>query len=135
MASVLSVIALCLISIASAQQQQNGRCDVTRDVVTYTRCTECIVNLLRRCPQGTTQTSTGQGLNDCTFRVAIFTRRGCRHSCSSTVITERRCCNGYWGTNCDRKCLNYFHTTGNRYEPFLLPYTRICAYNSPPKLR
>lgn len=103
--SCLVVLALYLISITSAQQQQDGRCDVTREVVTYTRCMNCLLNTFASCPSGTNKTSTGQGLNDCTYRVFIFRFPGCRHSCQSTVVTEARCCDGYWGTNCDRECI------------------------------
>ena len=98
---VLTVFAL----IAIGWAQRDGRCDVTRQVQTYTACTECIVNEFLSCPRGTVQTSTGQGLADCDYRFLFFIRPGCRHSCLSTVVTEAKCCNGYWGTNCDREYL------------------------------
>jgi len=97
--SLRLVLTFYLISFTLAQQQQDGRCDVTRDIITYTNCVLCSINAFVPCPRGTIKTSTGQGLNDC--RSFIF--QGCRHSCLSTVVMEERCCDGYWGTNCDRK--------------------------------
>ena len=95
----LVFVVLTLIAIGWAQR----RCDITRQILTYTACTECIVNEILSCPRGTVQTSTGQGLADCEYRFLFFIRPGCRHSCLSTVVTEERCCSGHWGTNCDRE--------------------------------
>ena len=107
----LVLIVFTLISITWAQQ--DGRCDVTRQVLTYTACRECFVNELFSCPSGTVQTSTGQGIADCTYRFFFFIRSGCRHSCLTTVVTEERCCDGYWGTNCDRECISQIHVQAN----------------------
>ncbi|XP_065909400.1 stabilin-2-like isoform X2 [Dysidea avara] len=95
------VFLVLLISCSSSivrTQQQEGRCDITEPVVTYTSCLACRLNEFVSCPAGTTQTTTGQGISGC--RIFLFIT-GCRHRCVSTRVVQERCCDGYWGTNCD----------------------------------
>ena len=100
MSALVFLVLLSSCAVMQAQQQK-GRCDITQDVVTYTSCAFCFLNAGTICPNGTTQTTTGQGIGDCTIFLFIT---GCRHRCLSTRVVTERCCDDYWGTNCDREC-------------------------------
>lgn len=106
MAEVIrTTLALCVILLPSVLRAR--RCDRQVDSFVWSNCLECSVNafLLNPCPSGYSQITSGEGVQRCSYLVhfgfnfGLMSVPGCQHNCSRKV-TQRQCCEGFWGTDC-----------------------------------
>ena len=83
------------------------RCDKQIDSFVRSNCMECSVNAFfqRPCPSGYQQVTSGEGEQSCAYSVFFgfnfgsMRVPGCQHNCSRK-ITQKECCAGFWGQDC-----------------------------------
>ncbi|XP_069142065.1 stabilin-2-like [Argopecten irradians] len=80
-------------------------CNDTSTVTFRTKCVSCSDNADVECPSGTRKLTSNRGLSDCSYIVQFMgleiSSSGCRHTCLEQIQIPK-CCDGYWGQNCDR---------------------------------
>uniref|UniRef100_A0A8C5M7K7 Stabilin 2 n=1 Tax=Leptobrachium leishanense TaxID=445787 RepID=A0A8C5M7K7_9ANUR len=95
-----------LLGICIAQSQTNkikSRCDRKIIIPSHTECLSCALNAAVNCTEGFRKISTGSGIRDCRYSLAIrdytISLPGCRHSCIMETL-QSLCCPGFWGPDC-----------------------------------
>ncbi|XP_053156108.1 stabilin-1 [Hemicordylus capensis] len=98
-------LAICLTSTVEGQSHRVNSMQCDRKL-TYTRttpCTSCAVSNTVRCPEGWIKESQILGEKRCSYTVKLdentLLLSGCSRTCKKT-IEEKRCCDGYWGSEC-----------------------------------
>ncbi|XP_060071055.1 stabilin-2-like [Ylistrum balloti] len=80
-------------------------CNETSSFTFSTRCVSCSANAGVECPTETVKLTKHRGMSDCTYTINFagieFSSGGCRHVCQEMAQIPK-CCEGYWGSNCDR---------------------------------
>lgn len=99
----VAVIAL-LSSLTLLVEAQFCKKDITRPVRRWTRCMECSVNSMLRCPAPYQHSTPGHGLKVCSFYMqfgylGLIRVQGCRHICTRDEKFSV-CCAGFWGKDC-----------------------------------
>ncbi|NWQ64244.1 STAB2 protein, partial [Neopipo cinnamomea] len=84
-------------------QLKSMRCNVKTMFTLNTACTACAAAPKMLCPRGWLKTSQGIGVRDCRYSVKLgentLSLPGCHHICKKD-IEEKKCCPGFWGTEC-----------------------------------
>uniref|UniRef100_A0A8C3QQ22 Stabilin 1 n=1 Tax=Cyanoderma ruficeps TaxID=181631 RepID=A0A8C3QQ22_9PASS len=79
------------------------RCNVKTMFTLNTACTSCAAVPKMMCPRGWLKTTQRSGVRDCRYSVKLgentLSLPGCHHMCKKE-IEERKCCPGFWGTEC-----------------------------------
>uniref|UniRef100_U3K2S4 Stabilin 1 n=1 Tax=Ficedula albicollis TaxID=59894 RepID=U3K2S4_FICAL len=79
------------------------RCNVKTMFTLNTACTSCAAVPKVLCPRGWLKTTQRSGVRGCRYPVKLgentLSLPGCHHMCKKE-IEERKCCPGFWGTEC-----------------------------------
>uniref|UniRef100_A0A8U8BEX9 Uncharacterized protein n=1 Tax=Geospiza parvula TaxID=87175 RepID=A0A8U8BEX9_GEOPR len=79
------------------------RCNVKTTFTLNTACTSCAAVPKMLCPRGWLRTTQRPGVRDCRYSVKLgentLSLPGCHRVCQKE-IEERKCCPGFWGTEC-----------------------------------
>uniref|UniRef100_A0A8C3UUP6 Stabilin 1 n=1 Tax=Catharus ustulatus TaxID=91951 RepID=A0A8C3UUP6_CATUS len=106
----LSIHPLCLLTDNCHEKYfceqpllKSMRCNVKTKFTLNTACTSCAAVPKMLCPRGWLKTTQRSGVRDCRYSVKLgensLSLPGCHHVCKKE-IEERKCCPGFWGTEC-----------------------------------
>ncbi|OWK63486.1 Stabilin-1, partial [Lonchura striata] len=100
---LLFFLAACFTPTADSQKLKSMRCNVKTMFTLNTACTSCAAVPKMFCPRGWLKTTQKLGVRDCRYSVKLgenaLSMPGCHHMCKKE-IEEKRCCPGFWGTEC-----------------------------------
>uniref|UniRef100_A0A8B9NJA7 Uncharacterized protein n=1 Tax=Accipiter nisus TaxID=211598 RepID=A0A8B9NJA7_9AVES len=98
-------LAACFTPTADCQSQKlkSMRCNIKTMFTMNTACTACAAAPKMVCPKGWLKTTQGLGVRNCRYTVKLgentLSQPGCHHICKKE-IEEKKCCPGFWGTEC-----------------------------------
>ncbi|KAM6256750.1 stabilin-1 [Porphyrio hochstetteri] len=90
-------------AVCQSLKLKSMRCNIKTMFTLNTACTACAAVPKMLCPRGWSKTTQGLGVRNCRYTVKLgentLSLPGCHHICKKE-IEEKRCCPGFWGTEC-----------------------------------